>query len=69
MLREGGKDDLRTKSHWEAPPSTDDEIDVLKDFVASCLDKTTETYEDMLPEGEPFGCIWTGNAEEECYFE
>ena len=70
MLREGGKEDLRTKSHWEVPPSMDDDMDVLKEYVASCLEKTTETYEEEMPEGEPFGCIWHGGGDtEECYFE
>ena len=70
MLREGGKEDLRSKTHWEAPPSLDEDVDVLKDFVASCLEKTTQTIEEEMPAGEPFGCIWHGGTDaEECYFE
>lgn len=69
MLREGGEEDLRTK-HFEAPPSLDADVDVLKDYVTSCLAKTTETYEEEMGESEPFGCIWHGGVEtEECYFE
>ena len=55
MLREGGMDAVRGRSHWEEPPSMDDDVAVLKDYVATCLDKTTETIEDEL-EGDEFGC-------------
>jgi hypothetical protein len=70
MLREGGQEDLRTKTHWEEPPSMDDDVDVLKKFVASCLEKTAITHEEELPAGDPFSCIWHGSGDtEECYFE
>jgi len=71
MLREGGIEAFRGKSHWEAPPSMDDDVDVLKDYVSSCLEKTTQTLEDHMPAGgDPFGCIWhDGTDAEECYFE
>lgn len=67
MLREGGMDGVRGRSHWEEPPSIDDDVTVLKDYVASCLEKTAETIEDEL-HGDEFGCIWHGHNQE-CYFE
>lgn len=53
---------------WEAPPSMDDDVAVLKDYVASCLEKTRETHEEEL-DGDPFSCIWTGMDTEECCFQ
>lgn len=70
MLREGGMDPLRRKTHWEAPPSLDDDVDVLKNYVFSCLEKTAETLEDEMPAGDQFSCIWSGGADtEECFFQ
>jgi hypothetical protein len=69
MLREGGMDALRGKTHWEAPPSLDDDVTVLKDYVTSCLDKTAEVIEDEAANGDPFSCIWYGSETDECYFE
>lgn len=70
MLREGGIESLRGKSHWDAPPSLDDDVGVLKDYVSSCLEKTAQAIEDHMPSGDPFGCIWhDGTDAEECYFE
>ena len=70
MLREGGMNELRSKTHWEAPPSLDEDVDILKDYVSSCLEKTTQTIEEEMPSGDPFSCIWhDGTDAEECYFE
>ena len=70
MLREGGMEELRSKTHWEAPPSLDEDVDVLKDYVSSCLEKTDQTIEEDMPAGDPFSCIWyDGTDAEECYFE
>jgi len=70
MLRDGGMGPLRRKTHWEAPPSLDDDVDVLKDYVSSCLEKTAETLEDEMPVGDQFSCIWSGGADtEECCFQ
>mmetsp|Transcript_13570 Transcript_13570/g.38884 ORF Transcript_13570/g.38884 Transcript_13570/m.38884 type:complete len:413 (+) Transcript_13570:122-1360(+) len=53
---------------WEKPPSLDDDVAVLKDYVASCLEITAE-HLDEAEEGSEFSCIWTGAETEECYFE
>jgi Cyclin D1 binding domain len=55
------------RTSWDAPPSLDDDVMVLKQYVASCLERTKETVEEEL-QGDPFTCIWHGNTEE-CYFE
>ena len=52
---------------WKAPPSLHEDVDVLKEYVASCLEKTAE-HEDEL-NGDPFTCIWLGMDAEECYFQ
>jgi hypothetical protein len=67
MLRESGATTGAAKT-WEEPPSMDSDVKVLKDFVASCLEKTTETEEEEF-NGDPFSCIWTGGETEECYFQ
>mmetsp|Transcript_18268 Transcript_18268/g.50708 ORF Transcript_18268/g.50708 Transcript_18268/m.50708 type:complete len:227 (-) Transcript_18268:139-819(-) len=67
MLREGGASSVKDKT-WEEPPSMDDDVNILKDYVASCLEKTTETIEEDLL-GDTFSCIWHGAETEECYFE
>lgn len=68
MLREGGIESLRGKTHWEAPPSLDDDVTILKQYVSSCLEKTAETIDEEI-QGDPFSCIWHGGETEECYFE
>jgi hypothetical protein len=73
MLREHSTISIAPKNRvWEAPPSMDDDVAVLKDYVASCLEKTRETHDDEL-DGDPFSCIWTGmdmdTDTEECYFQ
>lgn len=68
MLRDAGAESLRGKIHWETPPSLDDDVAVLKEYVTTCLEKTTETLEEELS-SDPFSCIWHGSEMEECYFE
>lgn len=68
MLRESNAAVAMGTKIWEAPPSMDDDVKVLKDYVTSCLEKTTETVEEDL-EGDPFSCIWHGMDTEECYFQ
>ena len=68
MLRESSAASaVGIRTTWDAPPSLDDDVTVLKQYVASCLERTTETVEEEL-QGDPFSCIWHGNTEE-CYFE
>jgi Cyclin D1 binding domain len=68
MLRESGATTVTRGKTWETPPSMDEDVKVLKEFVSSCLEKTTETVEEEL-NGDPFSCIWTGSETEECYFQ
>lgn len=65
MLREGGAGALRQKS-WksDSPPSLDADVDVLKAYATSILDKTDEIIEE-----ERLGCIFHEESTEECYFE
>jgi hypothetical protein len=68
MLRESGASSSLGLKAWSAPPSLDEEVQVLKDYVSSCLERTTETVEDDL-HGDPFSCIWHGVGTEERYFQ
>ena len=68
MLRESGATTVARGRTWDAPPSLDADVNTLKEYVSSCLEKTTETVEDDL-NGDPFSCIWTGSETEECYFQ
>lgn len=69
MLRESSAaSSIGAKRVWDAPPSMDDDVAVLKDYVASCLERTSETVEEEL-QGDPFSCIWHGMDTEECYFQ
>lgn len=72
MLREHSalSSDIPKNRVWEAPPSMDDDVAVLKDYMASCLEKTRETYEEEL-DGDPFSCIWSemDMDTEECHFQ
>ena len=68
MLRESGATTVARGRTWDAPPSMDSDVNTLKEYVSSCLEKTTETVEDDL-NGDPFSCIWTGSETEECYFQ
>ena len=67
MLRSSG-DIATANKKWEDPPSLDDDVSVLKSYVASCLDKTAETFEDEI-DGDALSCIWHGVDTEECYFQ
>jgi hypothetical protein len=68
MLRESESTAVTRGKYWETPPSKDSDIKILKKFVSSCLEKTTEAVEEDL-NGDPFSCIWTGSETEECYFQ
>jgi len=68
MLRENGVAAAPGLKSWESPPSIDADVDVLKDFAATCLDLTTEDVEESL-QGDPFSCIWHGVDTEECFFQ
>jgi hypothetical protein len=68
MLRESGVASVTPAKTWEKPPTMDENVSVLKEYINSCLEKTTETEEDEL-NGDPFSCIWTGDDTEECYFQ
>lgn len=68
MLRESGATSIAPAKAWKEPPKIDENVNVLKDYINSCLEKTTETVEDEL-NGDPFSCIWTGDDTEECYFQ
>lgn len=69
MLRESSAASvIGVRTNWEgAPPSMDDDVHVLKQYVASCLERTKETVDEEFA-GDPFSCIWHGDTEE-CYFE
>jgi hypothetical protein len=53
---------------WDEPPSMDDDVTVLKQYVASCLEITSDSVEEDF-KGDPFSCIWHGMDTEECYFQ
>lgn len=69
MLRESGATDIAPAKSWKVPPSMDADVQVLKDYVTSCLEKTTEGVEEGELNGDPLSCIWTGMETEECYFQ
>jgi hypothetical protein len=68
MLRDSGASSVSVGKSWDQPPSLDADVSILKEFVASCLEKTAETVEEDM-NGDPFSCIWTGQETEECYFQ
>ena len=70
MLRDGGVATLKDKTWSESDgrPTLDDDLGILKEYAAHCLEVTTETIEEDL-KGDEFGCIWHGMDTEECYFE
>ena len=69
MLRECGASSIAPAKSWEKPPTKDANVKVLKDYINSCLEKTTESEEEELA-GDAFSCIWTGGGEtEECFFQ
>ena len=67
MLREA-QGNVSTKE-WKEPPSVNDDVQVLKDYVASCLQRTHEAHDEADLSGDTFSCIWHGMDTEECYFE
>ncbi|OEU20901.1 hypothetical protein FRACYDRAFT_139255, partial [Fragilariopsis cylindrus CCMP1102] len=68
MLREIGAAAITPFKSWEEPPTLDSDVNVLKDYVSSCLEKTTESVEEEMG-GDAFGCIWTGGETDESYFQ
>lgn len=68
MLRETGVASIAPTKKFDKPPTIDANVSVLKEYIHSCLEKTTEAEEDELS-GDPFSCIWTGDDTEECYFQ
>jgi len=68
MLRESGVTSIAPAKSWQKPPEMDASVHVLKEYIHSCLEKTTEAEEEDF-NGDPFSCIWTGDDTEECYFQ
>mmetsp|Transcript_9222 Transcript_9222/g.19357 ORF Transcript_9222/g.19357 Transcript_9222/m.19357 type:complete len:406 (-) Transcript_9222:63-1280(-) len=68
MLRESGASSIAPAKSWKNPPTMDANVKDMKDYINSCLEKTTETEEEEL-NGDSFSCIWTGSDTEECYFQ
>ena len=66
MLRESGAANIAPVKSWEKPPTLNSDVAVLKDYINSCLEKTTENEE---LSGDCFSCIWTDGETEECYFQ
>lgn len=69
MLRDSGASLSLGTKEWLSPPSLDDDVKVLKDYVSSCLEKTAQGVEEGEVHGDPFSCIWHAAETEECYFE
>ena len=67
MLRESGSKSIAPTKKWKTAPSIDADVSEQKEFITSCLEMTSESVDEL--DGEPFGCIWTGDDTEECYFE
>eukprot|EP00980_Cylindrotheca_fusiformis_P011863 scaffold2817_cov130-Cylindrotheca_fusiformis.AAC.18 len=68
MMRKSGSTSSFGLKTWSNPPSMNDEVEVLKEYVSSCLARTAETVEEDF-HGDPFTCIWHGVDTEECYFQ
>ena len=68
MMRESSAAGSAVGARWDAPPTLEDDVSVLKAYVSSCLERTSETVEEEL-QGDPFSCIWHGMDTEECYFQ
>ena len=69
MLRESSAAPALGTKTWDTPPSVDDDVTVLKDYISSCLEKTAQTFEDEFHSSDPLSCIWHDAGTEECYFE
>jgi len=67
MLRECGAESIAPAKSWKEPPTIDANVNVLKNYINSCLEKTTEAEDELS--GEPFSCIWVGDDTEECFFQ
>jgi hypothetical protein len=68
MLRESTAASAAGGRIWNSPPALDADVNVLKEYVTSCLERTAETVEEDL-EGDPFSCIWHGMETETSYFQ
>mmetsp|Transcript_52940 Transcript_52940/g.128407 ORF Transcript_52940/g.128407 Transcript_52940/m.128407 type:complete len:442 (-) Transcript_52940:141-1466(-) len=68
MLRESGAASVASRPTFDEPPAIDSDVQILKDFAASCFEKTAEVEEEELS-GDSFSCIWSGIDTEECYFQ
>jgi hypothetical protein len=68
MLRESGASSIAPTKSFTKPPEMDENVDVLKEYAHSCLEKTTEVEEEDFS-GNPFSCIFVGEDTEECYFQ
>mmetsp|Transcript_39747 Transcript_39747/g.82637 ORF Transcript_39747/g.82637 Transcript_39747/m.82637 type:complete len:398 (-) Transcript_39747:489-1682(-) len=74
MLRENGVSPLRTAKKWETPPSAEDDMQTQMEFVARCFEVSDEVQEDHLEMAEVggadgYGCIFSPEDGDECYFE
>ena len=74
MLRDQGVAPLRASALGTGPAKIDDHVDVQKEYVTRCLERTEEVLEEELEDlhlddSPGFSCIWRGNDSEECYFE
>ncbi|KAL7539198.1 hypothetical protein ACHAXR_011524 [Thalassiosira sp. AJA248-18] len=70
MLREGGGASLTAGVGLEMP-GLEADVKEQTEFVARCLEVTSDTFWDESVEGkvDPFSCIWHGDEAEYCYFE
>ena len=68
MLRESSAAPALGAKTLEKPPSMDDDVGVLKDYISTCLEKTTQTLEHAY-HADPLSCTWHDAETEECYFE
>lgn len=67
MLREAGVADIRALAKsFDQPPSMQDSVDLQKDFVTRCLQRTDE-HEDEY--GSSTGSVYDDPNADECYFQ
>ena len=65
MLREAGVSPLRAHKSFLVPPSVDDNVELQKDFVTRCFEKTEEQEDEHVL----LGCIFHELDSDVCYFE
>lgn len=65
MLREAGVSPLRAHKAFDAPPSMDQSVDILKDFATRCMERTDEIEDDHVT----MGCMFRDfdSPEEGCF--